>query len=173
MTSAESDDSRAVGWKWLRLILADDDFDAAWRITHPNLRLCWIQGTLWTNRDKAFLRGVDLDQLAAALVANEPTNPHWPAMRASLHNEAKSTWSFVDFETWGSTRANTIAPNLELVLFRDTGGEVTTWKPDEAQHFLPLLMRWENGEWMVAGFHDQEPTPGWPPVFPTGRIDWT
>lgn len=178
--------------RWLKALLDDQDFPAFWVATHPTLRLCLAQehllrivaGDVGDDTETIELiiaeRRDDLDFIAGNLAS--PAGPgfhNWPAFVDDVLNTYASRWAPIEPDRWGAaSRPRLVAPDLELVLLVDTGGEPfivpAGAEPVDVGH-LPhlwlLLAHHAKRGWQVAGYSTTAapsgmPEPGWPPVQP-------
>jgi hypothetical protein len=133
------------------------------------MRLAIAQGWLLN-------RGVedDREELAAGLAGAPSSSPLWPDFERETLDAFADKWSFFDFQgSWGVwSDPAPYAEGLELVFLMMTEGAPPgpiTVEADEPWAALPLLMRWTDARWLVAGVSQAgPPTPGWPPTWPTG-----
>jgi hypothetical protein len=152
----------AAAQRWLQCA-NDGDFSALWRLTDPNLRLVFAQDWIWANRTHPNIAPLDRDDQAAQLALEEPQGAL--AVEFSAIQLAKFRDIGYDTDAWGAaSRPRPVAPDHELVLFIDTGGEVVVYdEPTLIEPSLSLLMHSNGDRWLVAGFTENIPRPGWPP----------
>lgn len=172
MTDDEPETSSDAALRWVRLVVVDIDIEAAWPLMTSNLRLATVQDLIWENRHQAFLARVDLEDLAAELSRTHPTHPQWSAMKEALSRLFSSQFADVParLDRLWPLDPRIIDATHELVVFTDLPpGE--TMPPPGAEFFaLPFLMEsTADVGWLVAGFWDEAPTPGWPPRLPSVR----
>lgn len=158
-----------VAQEWLRLVLDQGDVAAAWPLTDPNLRLALVQNLIWANQDNLGRPwSPDIgDEMAAALSQSSPTHPDWPAMQRGLLRILRGVWEgSPPPSTWGAMRPRVVDPVHELLVFVPDIPEGQYVQPGGTVGGYPILMSSQDDGWLVAGFQEFPPTPGWPPVFP-------
>lgn len=156
-----------AAWEWLELVITDGDLAAAWLLTDPNLRLCLAQQIVWETFDRSAGEWV-LDQHAWAFAQERPAHDGWPAVQAGVLAFLRATWQGAPPPAeWGAIRPRVIDETHELVAFlpRPPEGQRLP-ESGEADTYL-VLMALRDGRWLVAGFLDEPPTAGLPPVWPT------
>jgi hypothetical protein len=156
----------AAGTEWFSAILEQQSLRAAWPKTDPVLRLVMVQAWIWANRWHPLLRGLDRNELAAKLASEEPTHPLWSHFEAVQLREFHETWEGFNLRDWGaSSRPRPIAPDYEIVLWIETGGEVLRFEEATlVENAIILLMHSTPRGWIVAAAGSETPpVPGWPP----------
>jgi hypothetical protein len=153
----------AAAQEWLERANAGD-FGGLWGMTDPNLRLVIAQDWIWANRTHPDFESRDIDELARGLAFDVPSGDLAESFTEIQLGKFQDIGYVAD--DWGvASRPRLIAPDYELVLFIDTEGEVLVInKPTFLETDLSLLMHSVEGRWLVGGFTDQIPRPGWPPV---------
>jgi hypothetical protein len=159
----------AAAQRWLAATEAGD-FPAFWRLMDDNLRLVVAQDWIWANTEigNPYFPDVpdERDDLAERIAADVvPADDELGDLFIAVMTD-KFRGIGYNSETWGAaSRPRLIAPDYELLLFVDTHGEVLTFdEPTLIETDLQLLMHASEGSWLVAGFTDRIPQPGWPPV---------
>jgi hypothetical protein len=157
--------------QWLDLVLSGRLPDA-WQNTDPELRLVLAQAWLWANRERLNVKAYDREEAASALAGLTFEHDLWPAYEETQVQEAR--------EKWGESTTRIGALRVARVSSRQTvswcfsrlrGGEILTLDgPTLLDNVIPVLMRSMPEGWLVAGFSDQRPQPGWPPSAPVPPI---
>lgn len=161
-------------WDWLERVVVDGDLMAAWPLTEKNLRMCLVQQVLWARSSGPSADEWVLDQHAWALSQEEPNHPEWATVQEEVLSALRAKWeSAPPPDQWGAIRPRVVDGKHELVLFLPDVPSGQRVPADGRADVFPLLMERAEGRWLVAGFLDKPPTPGWPPVFPApdGRLD--
>lgn len=162
-----------AAWKWLQLVIVVGDISAAWPLTDPNLRLALVQEVLGDTFDQSAGPWV-LDQHAWALAQDQPTHPDWSSVQDRILGFLRAHWqSERPPGEWGALRPRVIDASHELVLFMPEPPEGNRLPASGFADTYPILMAMREAQWLVAGFLDRPPTPGWPPKWPTadGPLD--
>lgn len=162
----------AISRRWIEAVMEDADWEAAWSLSDPVLRLAHVQAWLWPLRAEEGIEADDLEDLAAELCAEGPVHPLWDEFATAAVGTYHRTWQEFDLSRWtvrGS--ASPVAPDLEVVVYvrRAEAPIVTT---EDLLVARPFLMRFTPDGWLVAhAGGDRPPVPGWPPEFPTPSGD--
>jgi hypothetical protein len=119
------------------------DLREAWRLVDPDFRLVLAQAWLWANRTHPIVLPHDREEAAEALAEAQPSHELWDAFEATQLDELDENYPDFDHTTWGAARRpRPVAPDMEIVLSLDTGGEVITVEtPTLVERGLMLLMR--------------------------------
>lgn len=159
----------AAARRWIGAVMHDWDWDAAWLLTDPLLRLAQAQAWLWGSRTELGLADHELDELAEALCQDEPTHPLWEELSEVELHIHHQTWSEFDLDRWQvAGRPRVVAPDLEVVLFLRPEEDPIVVTDPPLVVARPFLMRFGEAGWLVAhAGSDQLPVPGWPPEFPS------
>lgn len=152
---------------FLTLLVEQEDLRAAWPLVDPALRLALVQSWLWANRYHPYAMGCDRDEVAEALSQEDPDHELWDdfeeiQLDVFLENPV---WASYASETFGAaSRPRPVGPDMEIVLFMDTGGEAIVIEKPTFVEGIQLLMRYDASRWRVRGFNAEVlPMPGWPP----------
>jgi hypothetical protein len=150
---------------WLEAVFDHHDFAAAWRLMDDNLRLAIAHDWVWGNRNHPHVRFQQRDEMARRFADADVTHPLWRAFSAIQLNKLVAIGYHRD--TWGAVSwPRPVAPGYELVLFVPTGGEPVVFDtPQHGEVNLKLLMRHDGERWLVAGFSENVPQPGWRPDY--------
>lgn len=151
---------------FLEAITLEGNYLKAWQLCDDNYRLCRAQAWVYNNREHPLFEGVDLGSLVDDLAAMQPTSAWWDSFADIELAGFREAWSQHDATTIGAaSRPRPIGLDLELVVFIDTGGEVTVFDGDTlVADALTYTMRREPAGWRVAAVGDRLPEPGWPPT---------
>jgi hypothetical protein len=143
---------------WMRRILIDSDFAAAWPRTDPDFRLWLAQVWVWVNQPK--LRDVNHEAVAIALAESEPTHPLWEPFAAIQLAELRDVIAVVDLERWQvSDISRPTTPDYEFVHFATGAIE-----PGQIAPVVVVLLHRMEESWFVANIGDtMPPEPSWPP----------
>jgi hypothetical protein len=157
---------------WLELVNAGD-FDAVWRGMDETLRLAVAQDWIYANRKNTRdFPQHDWDRLAAHLSECPPR--HTPRL-SDFNTIMLSKFQAIGYDpdTWGAgSRPRPIGLDCELILFTEASSEPIVFnEPTFIETNLMLLMRSTPSGWLVAGFTDEPPVPGWPPQAGLGPRD--
>ncbi len=156
--------------EFLEAIFTRRDYRAAWARMDDNHRLCRAQAWLWNNRERLGTSAARHIEEVALLFAQDPPEQEmlWQAFTVTELNQLLDSWGSYDpVNLSAASRQRPRGPDLELVLFMDTKGESIMVDRETLVHAqIMLLMRSTPAGWLVAGFTDLPPVPGWPPEFP-------
>lgn len=163
----------AVSRWWIAAVMEEGDWETAWSLSDPLLRLVHVQAWLWPLRAEEGIATDDLDDLAGELCVEGPVHPMWDEFAATALATYHSTWGEFDLTRWtvrGS--ASPVAPDLEVVVFLRTA-EAPIVTEENLHVARPFLVRFTPAGWLVAhAGGDRPPVAGWPPEFPTPSGDW-
>jgi hypothetical protein len=151
--------------EWVRIACHERDFVGSLRITDPMLSLAGAQDWLWRNGSHPNVVRFDRDEAARALADGDEKHPLWRPFVDTQFQRMDQVWSDgLNFDEYGvGSRPRPIAPDYELVVFIHNEGKVIRFdKPTPVLAHQFLMHRTDAG-WLVAGFSDRIPTPGWPP----------
>lgn len=159
--------------RWIKAVMEEGDWEAAWWLTDPVLRLAHAQAWLWANREEPELAGEDLDELAESLCTEGSFHPLWDDFAEMALATYDQTWQEFDLQRWtvaGESRL--IGPDLEVVLFvRAAENPIVVTEPALVVA-RPFLMRFTDDGWLVAHAGSNHlPVPGWPPEFPSATFE--
>jgi hypothetical protein len=140
------------------------DYDTAWAMTAPRLRLVRAQAWIWNNRKDADIAAVKRDDLARALAEERPNHGLWGDFAATEVHQMRGVYGTFQPENWGaSTRPSASGPDYALVLFAHLAGDPLILTGHPPVFSLAFLMHSAGGGWALASFSDVLPVPGWPP----------
>jgi hypothetical protein len=161
----------AAAGTWLALVLAGN-LREAWPKTDPNLRVVLAQAWLWANREHPEVTPYERDDAAASLAGLTFDHDLWLPFEETQLGEIRGWAGDFNLKDWGAaSHPRLVPPDRELVMFIRTGGEVLTFEePTFVEGALTMLMRHAPSGWLVAGFSDEAPEPGWPPKAPDSWI---
>ncbi len=92
-------------------------------------------------------------------------------MQRGLVNTLQRKWAAMpSLDHLGALRPRPVDAIHELVFLVDTSGGRTEVAPDEVFEAAPILLARRDDEWLVAGFSDRPPEPGWPPKTHDDRV---
>jgi hypothetical protein len=156
-----------VAQEWLRLVVCEQDLLSAWELTDPNFRLVMTQAWTWANKDHPFLDGLDAETVAKELAEQGGAHPLWGYFEQTQLAEIDEGWDY-EPETWGAaSRPRPTAPDHELVIFMDTGGEAVVIPEPTLVEAIGVVLRSTPTGWLVVGTGtapDEGPrVPRWPP----------
>lgn len=151
--------------EWMRLVLVERDLPAAWPLTDVNLRLCLVHQFIWENREL-------IDSRIPSNIGTKEQRRDWLAMRLASEDLLPGDWPILQewvlgFLTdvpsgpWNHLPPRVVAPNLVFIEFLAEGK--TSLAPREYAPGAPFLMALHGERWLVAGFRQSPPRPGWPP----------
>lgn len=156
----------------------DGRFDDMWALMDDNLRLCEAQMWLHANRDRPLIVGEGLDGLADELSSPRSTHPlRAPFEDARISVAPEHFPAFVAEGRAGmASNRRRVADDLDAVLLLDTeavGGALPPNTMVGPPHVHALVIRVQDGQWLVAGHGYNPPVAGWPPQSgtPTGPDD--
>jgi hypothetical protein len=149
---------------WLYLVTSGD-LRQAWPRTDPTLRLVLAQAWLWANRSHVLVRPYDIEEAAPRLAGLTFDHELWPHFEETQVGEFAENFGDYDRSRWGAgSRPRPIPPDYEIVKFFDTDGQVLHFdEPTFIEGGIKLLVRSTPEGWVVAGFGEEPPVPGWPP----------
>lgn len=154
----------AASTKWITLVQSGD-LQSAWSLTDPHLRLIRAQAWLWANRDHPMIAPYDRDDAATRLSGLAFDHPLWEAFEETQIGEFHEAWPDFDLESWGvASRPRPVPPDLEVVVYMRTGGEVQVIAEPSVLPARSFLLRSTPDGWLMFGFNSTDPgEPGWPP----------
>ena len=96
----------------------------------------------------------------------------WPGFEEDSDTESREAWPTFNHDDWGAaSRPRPVPPDCEIVLFMHTGGErLQIAQATLVENPIILLMRSTSEGWLVRGFADHPPQPGWPPETPISSV---
>lgn len=172
------DSAARAAKRWLELVLvefADADIASAWPLATRSLRLALVQALAWDHWDHDALDPVDgdmdvvraeMNKVFGELAADHPSHPMWPETSLGVLLAIRDRWlGWLGGPSDLTASPRVIDPHRELVVFLKKAQ--AGMPPDDFA--LPMLMERAGTEWLVAGFSEHPPEPGWPPLFPDGR----
>jgi hypothetical protein len=162
-----------IAMDWVDLVVVQQDLARAWPLTDSTLKLTMIQAALWNLRPDIVARP-DRDEVAAALADDGDMHSLWEEFATAQLAAFQRGWSVYNPQTWGVVSTTAIAgPDLEHVMFAESGPEGRHFAEGVPVPILALLMHRANESWKVAGIGLSErlPVPGWPPVIPAREND--
>jgi hypothetical protein len=148
-----------------------DDFERAWALLSPNLRLCRAQQWLWVNRSHPTIAGLDLDIEANALASLDFDNVHWPAFSRLELDDLQSRWADPDIRGCGYAMRRREVEAGRIIQLVDLGGTNTAYIVDRTTEVRAhvFLVSPIDGAWRVSSLSgDTPPTPGMPPEWNEG-----
>jgi len=141
-------------------------YDMAWAMTAPGLRLARAQAWIWNNRKDADIAPQKRDGLAEALAAERPSHPLWEDFAATELHQMRDVYGPFQADSWGaSSGPSSVGTEYALVLFAQLSSEPRILTGQPQVFSLAFLMRSVGARWILAGFSDSLPKPGWPPKF--------
>lgn len=145
----------AAAHAWLRLVLSDRDFTAAWPLTDPELRRTLARAFLDARQPPPPQSTIDMlvDALASATRPDDAALAEWwDHFGETTLTAFAATWDYVDLERWGwLSWPRPVSPGLELAVIADAEpGAVLDEGPVTVRH-IAFGMRYapEDG-WLVA-----------------------
>ncbi|MFG1777885.1 SEFIR domain-containing protein [Micromonospora sp. NPDC049048] len=150
--------------RWLEAV-KDGRMEDVWKGLDRQTRLVLAQAWILANERHPRLRGVDREEVAQDLSLPEPQ--HWlrEDFFSTQLNEFQVAYAGYDPDTWGAAeRPRPFELDYEVVLLTEVGGDPFVWQPNTQVSGIVLILRWQVGEWRVAGFGLEIPIPGWPPT---------
>jgi len=140
------------------------NYDAAWAMTDPRLRLVRAQAWIWNNRKDEDIAALKRDDLARALAEERPDHPLWGDFAATEVHQMRGVYGTFQPENWGASSGPSAAvPEHTLVLFAHLTGDPLILTDQPPVFSLAFLMHAAGGGWALASFSDVLPVPGWPP----------
>lgn len=110
-----------IAWAWMRLIVIDENVDAAWPLTTPSYRTEAAKDWVEANLHHPAFEGHDIDTLVSDLGSLGRSHPLWPAF---AETQIRAVWAALpdfDPETWGmGSEPRIVGVNRELILFMRT-----------------------------------------------------
>lgn len=162
----------AYATAWLDVVLADGNFELSWPLLDQNLRLAWVQGWIYENRNEAQIAEYDRDELAGALSGRGCLgHPLWQIFASAQLGLVQTIFSDWDPSRSGFlSRPRPVGTDYEVVLLAQ-GEQWRLINVEQPMEVLPFLMHFVHGEgWRVARIGaDTPPVPGWPPAFPPNQ----
>ena len=161
-----------TAFRWLEMVIHEDDFRAIWRGLDADFRLVIAQAWLWANRDHPDVVGYDLEGAGHVLASIDEQHDLRDAFASAQLGEFRAAWTFVDTTMLGgASRPRIVAPDYEAVILAPTEGvPIYADTPTEIADALRFLMHCSHGRWLVAGFQtDDIPNPTWPPRPPAAE----
>lgn len=154
----------------LEAIVVDRDIRAAWPLIDRNFRLSLAQLFIWENRDRIDRAtsqrstATDVhalrDRLAERLSAAHLLDDDWSVLQQWLlrlvGDLPDGPWNLVPTRFLDSDRAF-----VEFLGEGRTFLAAGEWVPG-----VTFLMLRRGDRWRLAGFREDPPTPGWPPLIP-------
>lgn len=148
---------------WLGSINSGD-FEAAWTLMDPSLRLCRAQAWLWNNRGTPDIAALNLDRTAEMLAGVPPAGALWASFATTelrqLHEAWQRHFEALDAETLGAaSRTRAIGPDLEVVVLTNVGttDPVTFDESTLLTDALVFTVRLIGDAWKVAAYGDHLP----------------
>lgn len=160
------DSPHTVAGDFLLALLDDRDFLGAWQRMTPEFRLCRAQAWVWNNRTHPDFAGTDLDAEAASLAEPDSAHDLWHEFaQIELGIFENANPDFVAKGYGAASRPRPIGPDLEIVIFAPTHGEILRIDgPTLLADAITVLMEHRDDGWLVAQIgSDRAPVPGWPP----------
>lgn len=156
---------------WMELALSGS-LRQAWPRTDEALRLVLAQAWLWANQDHPAVSPYDLEEAARSLAGLSFDHELWDAFAETQTTEFHDTWPDFNHEDWGAaSRPRPVPPDCEIVLYMRTGGQPLRIERETlVEGAITILMRATSDGWLVRGFSDQPPQPGWPPDAPRSNL---
>jgi hypothetical protein len=156
---------------WISLVLSGD-LRSAWFRTDERLRLVLVQAWLWANREHPSVAPFDLEEAAASLSGLTFSHDLWSDFEQTQLDEFRQAWPDFNHEDWGAaSRPRPVPPDCEIVLYVRTSGEALLFTEETLiDEPIVLLMRTTTDGWLVRGFSDEPPQPGWPPTAPSSNL---
>jgi hypothetical protein len=140
------------------------NYDAAWAMTDPRMRLVRAQAWIWNNRKDADIAALKRDDLARALAEQRPNHGLWGDFAATEVHQMRGVYGTFQPENWGASSApSACGPDYTLVLFAHLTGDPLILTDQAPVFSLAFLMHAAGGGWALASFSDVLPVPGWPP----------
>ncbi len=151
--------------QWLTLILAEDDYEGAWKLTDPVLRLARAQAWIYNNQDFPDVASEDRDELAAALAQRPSAHPLWADFAHTESQQMNEAWAAYSLDRLGAaSRPRLLDVDYEIVIFTPADEPVLITEPTLVEGLVFVMHFTEDG-WLVAAPGDRLPVPGWPPEF--------
>lgn len=140
---------------WREDVFVQGDLATAWPKMDPDYRLSLVQEWMLS-------RGIQNPNLADAIAAETPEPSLWEPVATDLLATWRSIWP-ENVATWGTYGSTAIVElDLEIVYFVDAPeGEYLVGPTASA---MPVVMRFRDDRWRVAGLGTYRVTPGWPPT---------
>lgn len=153
-----------AAWRFLQSFYGSGDLLQAWPHVDPLLRLCWAQWWLCANQAALETNGYALDEVAEALVVDEPTHPLWGDFQRVLVRDFTAV-SPVDLDTAGIGAApRVIGLDIELLYVHREVPADGLWPAGASAEVVALMMRLSGSHWRVLNLgYEAVPIPGWPP----------
>lgn len=162
---------RGPGWvamAWYLAVCRDDEWDLAWMLSDPELRLARAQAWLWNNRHHPAVAEIGIEELADRFTGpNFQTASLWREFAQIETAAYRRAWDDFDPAEIGlASRPRLIDVDYELCLLAKAEGVVYT-QPTQIRA-LRFLMHLVDGEWKVANaggteHAERRVVPGWPP----------
>lgn len=155
------------GWvalAWFHAVRRDGDWEVAWVLSDPELRLARAQAWLWNNRNVPEIAAEGIERLAEWYAGPDYRDaPYWPQFAEIELGSYLEAWGHWDPDTMGlASRPRLVDIDYEVCLLAKADGKVYD-KPTQIVA-LPFLMHFTDGEWRVANpGGDRRIVPGWPP----------
>lgn len=151
--------------QWLTLVLAEADYEGAWTLTDPVLRLARAQAWIYNNHRHEDVASEDRDGLAVALAQSPSTHPLWISFAQTELQQMNRAWAAYSLDRLGAwSRPRPMDLDHEVVIFSPSDVSNLVTEPTLAQG-IALVMHFTEGGWLVAALGDRLPVPGWPPQF--------
>lgn len=153
-----------VAMAWFNAVRRDGEWDLAWVLTDPELRLARAQAWLWNNRNVPQIAAEGIEHLAERYVGPDfQAAPYWSdfaRMELQAYTQAWDHWK--PDEVGLASRPRLVDIDYEVCLLAKADGKV--YAEPTLISALPFLMHLDEGEWKVANAGgDYRITPGWPP----------
>lgn len=153
-----------VAMAWYHAVCRDDEWDLAWMLSDPELRLARAQAWLWNNRHHPEIAAGGIEELADRFTGpNFRAAPFWQEFARMETAAYREAWADFDPAEVGlASRPRPVDVDYELCLLAKAEG-VTYTKPTPIRA-LRFLMHFVGGEWKVANAGaERRVVPGWPP----------
>ena len=156
----------SAAWRFLDPAIRDGELVKAWRAADPDFRLALAQQWLIDNAEDVDADGVDRDEAASGLSADQPT--HW--LWDDFERVHLRSWQRLvpDPDVWGiGTGTRLLAPDIEVLYVHDSSDLDAdgVLPPGDVRRVVPLVMRrGGDDEWRVLNLGSEvQAEPGWPP----------
>ena len=170
--------------EWLKKVLIERDFSAAWALMTPDNRLDFAQRWLWANRAHPLMVGRSLEWEAHRLAETEHVSELWSTFAQLQLDRLAEAYPLPANGLAGigaSSRPRVLAPDLELVIAlrledvaalpgtRPIEGGGVVLEGSVSGHavvvFAAIAMQHRDGGWLVASLAGELlPSPSWPPT---------
>lgn len=158
---------------WLSALFDTGDAPQVWEPMAPNMRLALSQ-VIYHPAGRVSKGFSDAARELAEDIANKgPEHDGWAEFSPKLLRALRESYEpFRQPEHRYYTRSRPESVDLELILVTPNASGEDWWQPGEAIIAAPFLFKWSDTGWLLTGFGHRPASPGWPPDFHRGAVEW-